>query len=418
MGTFKRKTSKAGEPVTRSRYWSYKFEWNKKQILRATIFTDRDEARHAMRNHQLALERGRYDIADTLRKRSANSQTTIKELLEAFTDPHAPIESKLRSRLACANALRNALRRVHGQTADIEVLSASAVSSTFVEKYFADATLRANGAGDQARAASIKRTAASVLRQAFSVFSPAAQRHYRRLGLNLPDIEAARRAVKECRFTRVPRHEFVAAPESVIDAMLTAWEKLEDRDIFLAVGHALSYGLRKGEIGQAKWGWHVQQNGQPFLSASAAGGNLDKPPQFKDFSGRLTIRALDPFYTTLMKRVAERGWRGADSDYIITGTDYYRTWQIFNVVAAWMRGLGWKTQKAIHALRDYAGSQVALMDDIWGASGWLRHKNVTVTQASYTSYVSQYSRSNRERLKVKWAGAKPTDAADCGMLNR
>jgi len=395
MGTFKRKTSKAGEPVTRSKFWSYKFEWNKKQILRSTIFTDRDEARRAMRNHQLALERGRYDIADTLRKRSAQRVTTIKEILEAYTDPRAPIESKLRTRVACANGLRNALRRVHGQAANVEAMSVSALNPSFVEKYFNDATSRANSAGDQARAASFKRTASSVLRQALSVFSPAAQRHYRGHGFELPDIAAVQRSVKECRFRRVPRHEYVSASEEVVNAVLAAWEQLEDRDVFLAVGHALSYGLRKNEIAQAKWGWHVQQDGQPFL--------VTVDVNVKDHGGRLSIRAVDPWYTTMMKRVAERGWRGSDDDYIIHGTDYYRTWDLFRIIAAWMRGLGWRSQKAIHGLREYTASQLALQYDIWTASTWLRHKYVTVTQGHYCGFVSQFAMSNRQLLKVRWA---------------
>lgn len=396
MSLFQRPIGKAADgTVLRSKYWTYKFDFQGKQIPRTTLFTNKADAKRAMEIHRQALERGRYDIADQLRRRSAASPTTIGEILEAFVDPKAPLESKLKTRIACANGLRNALRRVHGDATDVEKLSVSAVSSTFVERYFADATVRANATPNQAKAASTKRTAASSLRHALSVFSYPAQRYYRTLKLQLPDMLAVRQSVKECRFTRIPKHEYVAAPESVIAATLAAWEVLEDRDIFLCVGHALAFGLRKSDIGQARWTWHVQQSGQPFLHTTAYSS--------KDQSGRLTIRALDPFYSTMMKRIAEKGWRGDDDDYLVPGTDYYRTWSVFNRVNAWLRGLGWETQKAIHALRDYTGSQVALMDDIWTASSWLRHKNVAVTQQSYTSYVSQYSRSNRDQLKVKWA---------------
>lgn len=389
MSLYKRKNAKTG---VRSKYWSYKFEWAGKQIPRSTLFTDKDDARRAMAAHRLALEKGRFDIADKLRRKASQADTTIGEVLQAYLDPKAPLVTKPTGRRNCANALRNALRRVHGPAADADALSVSAVNSTFVERYFDDATRRVNGAADQAQAASFKRSAGSVLRQGLAVFEARAQRYYRSLALQLPDIEAVHQAVKECRFARVPRHEYAPAPQAVIEATLAAWPNLEDRNMFLSVGLSLAFALRKGEIGQAKWGWLIE--GQPLISTTSA--------SVKDSTGRLRIRGLNPFYATLVNRIRAHDWRGSDEEFIIQGTEYYRTWQVFNLVSVWMRSLGWTTQKASHELRAYSGSCVAILDDIFSASLFLRHKSVGLTQTYYCGYVSQAARSNRV-CQVSWA---------------
>ena len=48
-------------------------------------------------------------------------------------------------------------------------------------------------------------------------------------------------------------------------APLEQWESLEDRDLFLAIGHELAFGLRIHEFSQARWNWHKTEHGYPVL---------------------------------------------------------------------------------------------------------------------------------------------------------
>lgn len=414
MSLYHRTSIKDGTPI-RSKYWSYKFNFRGEQFPRATRFTDKQEAKRLMEKHRLALERDwaehgaiSSETDHRYRRREVGeasavvirTATTIADICAAITNPKAPLEASLKTRIANAKALVNVLRRVNGE--GVENLPVTAFNAAFIEKFFLDATTRANAALTQILAARVKLTAASTLSQACQVFGLAAMRYFRSVRLDLPDMKSVANAIKECRFNRGPKTEYIPAPESVIQATLEAWEQLDERDIFLAVGHALAFGMRRGEIGQARWDWHVEQGGQPYVITAGA--------KVKDRTGRLTIRGLDPFYTTMMSKAARRGWRGAAEDYILTGSESFRTKVIFQNVNKWMRGLGWKTTKAIHALRAYSGSQVAMMADLYTASKWLRHKQYNVTEKSYSGFVNQFAHFNRDLLKVRWAKLAPASS--------
>jgi hypothetical protein len=87
---------------------------------------------------------------------------------------------------------------------------------------------------------------------------------------------------------------------------------------------------------------------------------LDGQGHFKSGDWLVRVRALDPWHTLLMNRIAARGWRGADAEPILQSTENYRTDLAFRAMSAWMRALGWGTRKTNHALRAYAGSQIAM----------------------------------------------------------
>lgn len=88
---------------------------------------------------------------------------------------------------------------------------------------------------------------------------------------------------------------------------------------------------------------------------------------------------------------------------IITGTETYRTDDLFRAVSAWLRGLGWETMKTNHALRAYAGSQVAMKYGIYEAQIFLRHSTVKVTEQNYSHFVSKFKPANLDQIPARWA---------------
>jgi integrase len=72
-------------------------------------------------------------------------------------------------------------------------------------------------------------------------------------------------------------------------------------------------------------------------------------------------------------------------------------------VSEWLRKLGWKTNKTNHALRAYAGSQIAMKYSIYEASGWLRHSTVKVTENHYTYFIKRFKPADLNTIPARWA---------------
>jgi integrase len=225
------------------------------------------------------------------------------------------------------------------------------------------------------------------------------------------------RAGNAATFNRIPKQNYNPPSEAIITKTLAAWEAISERDLFLAIGHELSFGLRKGEMEQACWNWHTERNGYPVLDGHAA---------VKNGSGLVQVRALDPFYST-MKRIAQsKDWWNTSSntdELIIKGTETYRTDDIYRRVSEWLRALGWETMKTNHALRAYAGSQVAMKYGIYEAQMWLRHSTVKVTEQNYSHFVSKFKPSDLNTLAARWAvlpakvsSAPADDTLDAGEI--
>ena len=190
-------------------------------------------------------------------------------------------------------------------------------------------------------------------------------------------------------------------PETIIQQTLTDWEALgngasvpANRDLFLAIGHELAFGLRLAEMSQAKWNWHTERNGYPVLDGRAA---------VKNGTGLIQVRALDPFYSTLKRIAVKNGWWGEADTLVIQGTETYRTDELFRAVSAWLRARGWETMKTNHALRAYAGSQVAMRYGIYEAQMFLRHSSVKVTEQNYSHFVSKFKPTDLNQIATRWA---------------
>jgi integrase len=141
---------------------------------------------------------------------------------------------------------------------------------------------------------------------------------------------------------------------------------------------------------------------------------LDGEAHVKNGTGRVQVRALDPFFTILQARVQTRGYRAdlfnpqsaiRNPQYILSGPITARADGTPRAVSAWLRSLGWKTQKTNHALRAYAGSQIAMKYGIYEASTWLRHSTVKVSETHYSHFIQKFRPQNPDDLPVRWAVA-------------
>jgi integrase len=330
----------------------------------------------------------------------APASAKVADLIKAYRN--AGVDASADTRAQNIHALRLVISRVYDTDAP-ETLPVSDINALLARKWFTLAGQAAAAADDQRAANSIKRSANSRFGHARSLFIPRALAAYKDAELVIPAcVQDFAGAMKAHRFSRLPRAEYNPPGDKVIQDTLTGWETIEDRDLFLAIGHELAFGLRKGELAQAKWSWWTIRQGYPVLEGTAS---------VKNGSGLVQVRALDPWFM-LMKRKAEaRGWVGKADDFIIGGNHSNREDSIFRAVSLWLRGLGWQTQKTNHALRAYAGSQIAMKYGIYDAQTWLRHSTVKVTEQHYTAYVKRFKPADVDTLPARWATSATAEPA-------
>jgi hypothetical protein len=130
--------------------------------------------------------------------------------------------------------------------------------------------------------------------QASSLFTDRARDCYASKQIDQPCFADFLRAGNLHKFTRLPKDQYNPPADHIIKATLDAWLALEDRNLFLAIGHELAFGLRKGELAQAKWNWWTTREGYPVLDGQAA---------VKNGTGLVQVRALDPWFNAMRARV-------------------------------------------------------------------------------------------------------------------
>lgn len=335
---------------------------------------------------------------------------TVGQLLDAYQ--LAGVDAVLHTRNRNGKALQVILRSAFPQE-DTLKLPLFHINGDLAANYLAAAAARATAEPDQQAAIRIRRTANSTLAQARAVFAPRARPTYEAKGLWAPCLAAFYETYNTRRFTRLPKTGYTPPPDAVITATLTAWRAIDsaaDRNLFLAVGLELAFGLRIGEIGQARWSWLTARNQCPCIDTSGC-----PDVHVKNHTGLIQVRALDPYYTDLMTSVRTHNWQGKPDEYILTGSDAVRTDDTFRRVSAWMHALGWQTTKTNHALRAYAGSQVAMKYSIYEAQTWLRHSTVTVTESHYSQFVKAL-RGDPDQIPVQWATVAAATAPQFTIL--
>ena len=387
--------------------WSFKFTHDGRQYFRTTETVDKPLALQVAKAKRKAIIeaiiRQNLDEYEATKTRHV-SAGTIDQILALY--PSAPVSASPSTRRANLNALR-AILEGHASSCPT---SSIAILNRDLWKLWKTARARlADAAPDQRAAASIKRSANSIGAMARSIFIPAALEHYRDHGLDTAKLRDFYDAFDAYKFTDIPARAVQVPSEDAIRSTLADWEKLEDRNLFLAIGHELAFGLRKSEIAQARWNWWTERNGHHVLDTTME-GHASSCPQTKDRTGLIQVMGLDPWFTTMRLRVERENWHGGprsvEANYILEGSHTLRTDTVFRDVSAFLRDHGWATQKTNHALRDYAGSLVQMKFGVQAAKTWLRHKGVQVTEGHYSSFVDAFKIADPASIPIEWAVAK------------
>ena len=119
----------------------------------------------------------------------------------------------------------------------------------------------------------------------------------------------------------------------------------------------------------------------------------------------IQVRALDPYFNQMRLRVETKKWRRNPEDYVIKGTDTYRTDDVYRAVSDFLRSHGWQTKKTNHALRAYSGCQIAMKYGIYEAQMFLRHATVKVTEENYSHFVRKFKPADMDTIPARWATA-------------
>jgi integrase len=379
----------------RERPWHFRFKFRGQPYTRCLDTADADAAQKIARKKadaiRAAVISGELDRLEDTKTRHAAPvvEPTLGELYAAYLT--CPVVAKEKTRKHNARAMTNLLTRLHPE------LNAEKLLQTPFPKLVngdtAEAWFKLPGIEPQ--------TANSLWRQAASLCAPRARFTYHKLRI---DRECLAEFGKVGRVCQRPVSKAPPRPPSddIIARTLSAWETSEERNLFLAVGHMLAFGLRIGEIEQAKENWWTVKYGVPMLCATG---------DFKNNHGYFELPALDPWFSLMRTKALTRGWLSTTptNDYLITGSMSYRTDGLERDVSTWLRGLGWETTKTNHALRAYAGSQVCLKFGVYKAKEFLRHSSVKVTEQHYM-YLLRHPLidSIRESCAAKWATLEPT----------
>lgn len=309
------------------------------------------------------------------------------------------LDISARFRRDCVYCLKHVLKTVYGDKGLAQhcgIFTPELVTA-YLDKR-TDYSRKAATALHQTRA---KRSSNYLFNSMLSMFTPSVLGKFHKLGIGIADEASGMRAAfKENKFKGVTA-EYEPPSDALIKRTLHAWARGGNgggngpgfelpagdrgRNMFLAIGIMLAFGLRRSEVSQVTWGMFTRTCGSPILDSRAVGS-----VQVKNHSARFTVPPLDPFWTVMMRRVKREGWRGADTDLVITGSYTERTEAIYRDIGRWLRAIGWKMQKTNHALRAYSGSMVAAKWGIYRASAWLRHSSVKVTEQHYDHFVKEH----------------------------
>jgi len=314
--------------------------------------------------------------ASSRRKPAGPPSGTIAALLDAYDRSARMARLADCTRINTANALGNLWKRATGKTLDggdlITILDAELVRKW---KTACLARADAEAKGDPMRRDQLLFSANRILAQARAIFTVDRREDYKREGLELPD--SINGFLTEPRFRRLAKRHHSPASDVLESATFEALEGLRDtdRNLYIASWLALGFGLRKGEISQARVGWLRSVGGLPFLDGQMLTKNKNGRPLF--------IRGVLGGYDKLAALLVGR----LPTAFIIEGTATERKELVFRRCAKWMSDLGWPNRKKIHDLRALSGSLVARLHGPIAGQKHLRHAELSTFMNSYAHHV-------------------------------
>jgi hypothetical protein len=273
----------------------------------------------------------------------------------------------------------------------------------------------------------IERTWASLIAQGLSVFKAVCLHKYKKQGLIVPEcVQQFHKASRE-QFDMTKKADYYPPADSVIDATITAWQQLRDRDMFIKIGLELACGLRDGECEQLRWGMFTVKDGEALLDTRLM---PEVAMHVKGKTGEIVVNCLDPYWAMFVKRVRAEKWKGKADEPLLTActdrevvksidpkTGKERTETkaagsehlldgLTRQINAWMRTAPhiWTTAKTNHALRAFIGSQIIAKWGPYAAQRFLRHASIETTESHY-SYFVKHGRFKPESINISWGKA-------------
>lgn len=324
---------------------------------------------------------GQVENVLALRRRrpaKAKAPVMVSQFLDAYRNMTS-LENQPATRIYNARECMRYLQFVFGDLGDVRL---NVLSANTAHKFWDAAGVEASAieaSVGQAAAQAYKRSTNSWYRHVRSCFMSAVVEPLRRDGMNIPDLRPWLDAGKARMFRRVIKTEYFPPSRDIVQRALEQWKVLPDRNMFLAIGLGLAAGLRAGEVAQAKWGWVQDLDGpQQSLVGSAS---------VKGATGSIRCQVLTKYWGVLWDRAQREGWVGRPGDFMLSGSKTERSNLVFRRISAWMRHLGWRTQKTFHEFRALSAADVIVEHGYSYGSIFLRHGDLQVVQRYYSRYV-------------------------------
>jgi len=260
--------------------------------------------------------------------------------------------------------LRTATGREDCTSCSLDVLT-SRLASSYAEAVIVDP-----------RNDSARRSVASNLRMARSLFTDAMLQEYRDRGLTLPDLSG----FKSAKVTRTPAVQWAVPAAAEIGPVLDAGERLEG-DLAKVWALARWAALRAGEIAAAKWDWFVPHNGVMGVMVGDA-----------TFTPKSGSAGWTPIPDDAWKKL--EAMRAPGAVFVLSGTSpIERENLVEREFSGWMRSCGWTRRHAAHELRAWRINEWAEAHGEAIASLWARHASTNVTRRHYTDPISRAAAS-------------------------
>jgi integrase len=305
-------------------------------------------------------------------RRVPKAAPTTSTLGEVFAVYRQISTGKIPDRTVHCNlvAMRLIVRRGLGNDSmadhEVEAKPASVLTGKLVAAYEDHVHKAAKRAGRDPE--STKRTVASYLRHARSLFKKTALPRYGELGITLPDLsEFMNRAVE-----RAVVLERVPVDDKVISRTMAAAAELRLADPAAYIAWSLGFSsLRRGEVSRMQWSWLTRINGAPIDEGLWA--------------------ELEAY-----RKVRQVGHDTEEESYVIPSPRIgqggpgarLRGQNVFRRVNQWMRKLGWTTNHTLHEMRALMLSRIRDDHGLDVAQAFGRHRDQRTTQQSYVGVKS------------------------------
>lgn len=423
---FKRSSAEAAR-------WQLYFEANKKRHSFSLGTSSKQGAiAEAKLKIDLHFEKRESALRSSMARPNAGRYSTIAAVLAAV--PQLPIDANQVTRQSYAWSLLWVLRLATGlEDAAVLKLGADVLSDDTARRFFERVTEQAAEL-PAPKAETHKRNAITFYDNSRALFAPRALRALRHtFNLHLPDI-ADWRAGKVHAPKITGASEFTPPPQAVERRTLIEWvrmgrtrgyripgasqvhgdplSELDRRNTFIAIGLALSFGFRKGDVKRARWNWFDRDEAGPLCRVSDV--------TQKNRQSTIEISAVDPFWRVLNFWIVKNGWTAEPAALCLEarakiaghhgglqfshGGACDRYYWPFWLVGKWLRWLGWTTQKTNHALRDLVASKLTMKYGLDVAKEWCRHEQQATTEAHYSRFRRRSEQTNPKKLAwIRWA---------------